>query len=180
VTTTVASTSYTSTSSTPVDYALMGDRAFKANRYDEALHDWQHALLDDPSNAGLVMLLGQAYFARGSFDGAAGAVQHGMQTIPQDQWGVVVPNYRELYSGNQAYTDQLRALERARTEKPDSPALRFLLGYHYGYLGYPQQAVRELEAAVKLNPEDKLASELRDLMQSKLSPADMPASVPSP
>jgi len=74
------------------------------------------------------------------------------------------------------FTDQLRALERARNDKPDSPALRFLLGYEYGYLGYPKQAVQELEQAVKLNPEDKLASQLRDLMQSKLSPAGTPAS----
>ncbi|HVC92302.1 MAG TPA: tetratricopeptide repeat protein [Pirellulales bacterium] len=176
-TTTVAATAYTGT--TAFDYALLGDRAFKANRYDEAIHNWQHALLDDPSNAGLVMLLGQAYFAKGSYDVAAGAVQHGMQMIPQDQWGVVVQNYRELYSHNQAYTDQLRALERARNEKPDSPALRFLLGYHYGYLGYPKQAVHELDLAVKLNPEDKLASQLRDLMQSKLSPAATPTSVPT-
>ncbi|HVC97470.1 MAG TPA: hypothetical protein VND64_27555, partial [Pirellulales bacterium] len=63
----------------------------------------------------------------------------------------------------------LRALEAART-KQDSPALRFLLGYHYAYLGFPQQAVRELDKALKLNPQDELARQLRDSMKAKLGP----------
>jgi tetratricopeptide (TPR) repeat protein len=169
--TTVSTIAPTSAQGAGIDYAALGDQAFKADRYDDAIHNWQHALLDDPQNAGLVMLLGQAYFARQNYDAAAGAVQQAMQMLPADKWGVVVENYPELYSGNQAYTDQLRALENARNQKPDSPALRFLLGYHYGYLGYPQQAVRELDHVVKLNPQDKTASQLRDLMRSRLSPA---------
>jgi tetratricopeptide (TPR) repeat protein len=168
---TISTFSPTGAPGTAIDYAALGDQAFKAGRYDDAIHYWQHALLNDPQNAGLVMLLGQAYFATQRFDVAAGAVQQGMQMLPSEKWGLVVQNYAELYSGNQAYTNQLRALERARSQKPDSPALRFLLGYHYGYLGYPQQAVQELDVVVKLNSHDTIAGQLRDLMRSKLSPS---------
>ena len=48
-----------------------------------------------------------------------------MQMLPEDQWGVVVSNYRELYPKVGNYTDQLRALEKQMKDKPDSAALRF-------------------------------------------------------
>jgi tetratricopeptide (TPR) repeat protein len=145
----------------------MGDEAFREGNYDDAIHEWQHSLVDDPQNGGLLLLLGQAFFAKGEFDQAAGAVQQGMQVLPQDKWGTVVQHYQELYPSNATYTNQLRALEAARNAKPDSPAIRFLLGYHYAYLGHPKQAVRELDKAVELNANDQLARQLRDLTQSK-------------
>ncbi|MBS0202780.1 MAG: hypothetical protein JSS49_07755 [Planctomycetes bacterium] len=52
--------------------------------------------------------------------------------------------------------------------KPADPALRFLLGYHYAYLGYPQQAVDRLNQVVAAAPQDELATQLRDEMQAKL------------
>jgi tetratricopeptide (TPR) repeat protein len=159
------------------DYATLGDLAFKQGRYDEAIQNWQHALVDDPQNAGLVMLMGQAFFAKGSYDEAAGAVQQGMQMLPQDKWGIVVQNYGDLYGNTQAFTDQLRALEAAVKQQPDSPALRFLLGYQYAFIGYPPHAVRELDQALKLNPQDQIASQLRDLMRGKLGPAAAPPQV---
>ena len=75
-----------------------------------------------------------------------------MMLLPQDQWGVVVKNYKELYTSNATYTAQLRALEKASNAKPDDPGMRFLLGFHYNYLGYPTQAARELEKVVQLCP----------------------------
>jgi hypothetical protein len=145
------------------DFATMGDQAFQEGRYDDAIHDWQHSLVDDPQNGGLLLLMGQAFFAKGDFDQAAGAVQQGMHVLPQDKWGAVVQHYQELYPDNGTFTSQLRALEAARSEKPDAPALRFLLGYEYAYLGYPKQAVRELDKATELNSNDQLARQLRDL-----------------
>jgi len=162
-----------------IGFASLGDQAFKEGNYDDAIHHWQHALVDDPHNGTLVMLLGQAYFAKGHYDEAAGAVQHGMQMLPQDKWGLVVEHFRELYASNQTYTNQLRALEAAR-KKDASPAIHFLLGYHYAYLGHPQQAVRELEKALKLHPQDHFAAQLRDLMQGKLTPAGRPAPAEQP
>ena len=58
-----------------------------------------------------------------------------MKDLPQEKWGSVVTNYTQLYGKTQDYTDQLRALEKARNEKPQDPAARFLLGDHYYYLG---------------------------------------------
>ena len=73
----------------------------------------------------------------------------------------------------------LRALETA-SEKSESPVLQFLLGYHYGYLGYPKEAVRELDKGLKLMPQDAIAQELRSVFNTQLAPATPAANPPLP
>ena len=152
-----------------VDFSALGETDFKSGNYSTAANDWRHAMLDDSKNPVLVLLYGQAQFANGKYDEAAGTVQYGLRQLSEDQWGVVVSHYAELYRGNQDYTDQLRALEAA-AKKPetDSPAVRFLLGYHYGYLGYPKDAIAELDKALASVPQDEIAARLRAIMVSKL------------
>jgi tetratricopeptide (TPR) repeat protein len=156
-------------------FAEKGEAAFKAADYNGAVYAWRHAVVDEPQNPVLVMMLGQGLFATGKFDEAAGAVQSAMQTMPKDKWGVVVTNYRDLYGSAQDYTNQLRALEKAVKDKPEDPAQRFLLGFHYAYLGYPQNAVDQLERGLKVAPQDEMAKQLRDEMRAKLpKPVDAP------
>jgi tetratricopeptide (TPR) repeat protein len=152
------------------DFAALGEQDFTAGRYGDAAKDWQHAILDDPQNGGLHLLLGQALFATGHYDEAAGATQVAMHLLPQDQWGTVVTSYRELYPPNRDYHAQLSALETA-IKGHDSPAARFLLGFQYGYLGHPKESVRQLDQALKLNPKDEMAQKLRGIMAAKLGDA---------
>lgn len=162
-----------------LDFAGQGEIDFKAGKYKEAVRDFRHALVDDPENGAYVMLLGQALFANGQYDEAAGATQQAAQMLPQDKWGTVVANYREIYTNIGDYTKQLRTLEKARDEKPDDPAMHFLLGWHYGYLGYPKQAVRELDKTLALAPKDEVAKKVRDAMAEKLPKSDLPADPPA-
>ena len=159
-------------------FAEKGENDFRARDYKAAVYDWKHAALDDPTNGVLVMMLSQAFFATGQFNEAAGAVQHGMQLLPKQEWGVVVKNYKELYGNVQDFTDQLRALEKAVKEKPNDPALRFLAGFQYAYLGYPKEAVDQLDKGLKLAPRDEMAKKLRDEMAAKL-PKAVEAPAPS-
>jgi tetratricopeptide (TPR) repeat protein len=151
-----------------IDYVTQGENNFRAGRYSDALNDFRHALIDEPSNAGAVMLLAQTLFQTGEFTPAAGATEMAMGVLPEDQWGAVVQNYKQLYGNYQDYTDQIKALERARDQNANDPALRFLLGFHFGYLGYPKQAVRELNQAVELEPRDPAARRLHDLFAQKI------------
>lgn len=153
------------------DFGAAGEAEFKAGNYEKAVKTWRHAVLDDPKNGVLVMMLGQGLFASGKFDEAAGATQQGMLLLKEEDWGVVVSNYRELYSKIGDYTTQLRALEKARKDKPEDPALRFLLGFHYAYLGFPNEAVKELDKAISLAPQDELAGRLKDVLDAKLKKA---------
>jgi hypothetical protein len=97
-----------------------------------------------------------------------------MQILPQDKWDVVVKNFRDLYGRGEDYTTQLRALEKSAREKPDEPALRFLLGYHYGFLGYPAEAVKQLEKCVNLAPQDEVARKTLRLFEDKLPKKNEP------
>jgi tetratricopeptide (TPR) repeat protein len=156
------------------EFASAGEAAFKAGDYQMAVKEWRHALVEAPNNGALVLLLAQGLFATGQYDEAAGAVQHAIQTLPQDKWGLVVANYTELYKSNTDFTNQLRALEAA-VEKQSTPANQFLLGYQYGYLGYSKQAVRELDKGLKLAPKDDIARKLRAVFAAKLPADQVPA-----
>lgn len=150
-----------------LNFAANGEAEFKSGNYDKAVKMWRHAVVDDPKNGVLVMMLAQGLFASGKFDEAAGATQQGMLLLKEEDWGVVVGNYRELYAKIGDYTTQLRALEKVRKEKPEEPALRFLLGFHYGYLGFPKEAAQELAKATSLAPQDELSSRLKDVLEGK-------------
>ncbi len=158
-----------------LDYAGQGESDFKQGKYKAAVQNWRHALVDDPRNGAIVLLLGQALFALGQYDEAAGATQAALAMLPEDKWGAVVTHYKELYPNIADYTTQLRALEKARDAKPEVPALHFLLGYHFGYLNYPKHAVRELDKVLAAVPQDKIAQKLRDEFAAKLSDDDKAA-----
>jgi len=161
-----------------LSFAEQGEAAFKAGDYQGAMQAWRHAILDDQKNPLLMMMLGQAFFATGNFQEAAGATQGAMDAMPKDQWGVVVAHAKELYGNMDDYTTQLRALETAIKNKPDDPAQRFLAGFHYGYLGYPQLAIDQLDRGIKNAPQDEAAKALREEMRAKLTGSTTPAAAP--
>jgi tetratricopeptide (TPR) repeat protein len=150
-----------STPASAAEFARRGEAAFRAGDYAKARYEWRHAAVDDPQNPRLLLLLSQALFASGHFDEAAGAAQAGMRQLPKEAWGGVIVRYGDLYGRPEDYTAQLRALEKAIQEKPKDPALRFLAGYHYAYLGFRKEAVDQLDRALKVSPRDELAKELR-------------------
>jgi tetratricopeptide (TPR) repeat protein len=152
-------------SSEPFDQ--QGEDAFRARDYMAANRAWQHAVVDDPSNGALAMKLALALFAVGEYQEAAGATQRVLMLLPQEKWGQVVSDHKKLYANPKDYLDQLRSLSKAAADKPNDPALRFLLGFHYGYSGRVADALRELDKLVQLEPKDRLGSKLRDLMAGK-------------
>jgi tetratricopeptide (TPR) repeat protein len=155
-------------------FDAQGEADFKAGNYQAAVQDWQHALVDTPHNGGAMLLLAQGLFASGQYQPAAGAVQLGMQMLPQDQWGNVVKHYTDLYPNIQDFTDQLRKLESARTASPNDPGTRFLLGYEYGYLGFPTQAITEFDKGIALRPQDRGAVTMRNLFAVQAGVAALP------
>ena len=157
------------------EFVERGERAFKEGDYEGAVYAWRHAIVDDPQDGLLAMMLGQALFATGRYAEAAGATQAAMRDLPKEQWGVVVIHYTRLYGTVRDYTDQLRALEKAMKAKRGDPALHFLTGFQYAYLGFVEQALDQLDQAVRLAPRDEMAIQLRDMMRAKVvKPAAIP------
>ena len=162
------------------EYAQIGESSFKARDYKSAVRAWRHAIVDDPDNGVLVLMMAQGMFATEQFNESAGATQFAMQSLPSEKWETVVKNYRELYGRVDDYTAQLRVLEKAAKEKTDDPGLRFLLGYHYGFLGFPKEAVVQLEKCVSLAPEDDMAQKLLNVFQDKLPKSEKKEVLPAP
>ena len=156
------------------EFAAAAEAAFQEGDYAKAARLWRHALVEDPDNGLLMLLMGQALFASGKYREAAGAVQAGLGALDQKSWGVVVSNWRELYGKPEDYTKQLRALEKAIEKAPNDPALRFLVGYHYGFLGYPKEAARELGYLKELAPQDRIGRKLYELMQARAEGKEPP------
>jgi hypothetical protein len=150
------------------DFAAIGESEFRAGNYQAAMMAFRHALVDQPNNAGLMLLIGQSLFQMGQWTEAAGATELAMGALPEDKWGTVVQNYTQLYGNIEEYTRQLKELENAVKQEPNNPALRFLIGYHFGYLNYPQQATRELNKAVELESRDPAARRLHDIFAAKI------------
>ena len=63
-------------------------------------------------------------------------------------------------------------------ENPKDPAQRFLLAYHYAYLGYPQPAVAQLDKVVELEPRDEIAAQLRNVVALNLPAPGAPVITP--
>jgi hypothetical protein len=157
------------------EFAEKGEAAFKSGNYQGAVYAWRHAVVDDPQNGLMTMMLGQALFATGKYEEAAGATQAAMHHLPKEQWGIVVSHYTELYGKTHDYTEQLRALEKAMKSKSDDPALRFLTGFQYAQLGFTEQAIDQLNHAIKLAPRDEMAKQLRDSLRAKIT---KPSAIP--
>jgi len=153
---------------TAEEFAQIGEAAFKGRDYKGALRAWRHSLVDDPENGVLMLMLSQALFATEKFSESAGAIQVAMQILPQEKWDVVVKNFRDLYGKGDDYTAQIRALERAARRKPDDAGMRFLLGYHYGFLGYPIEAVKQLQKCLSVAPQDEVAKKLLRIFEERL------------
>jgi tetratricopeptide (TPR) repeat protein len=168
----------TTTKGSPDDMVMNGESAFRCGNYLGAIEDWKQALAAGERNPVLVMLLGQAYFAEGNYREAAVTTQAAMHTLPQDRWGVVVSNRRELYSNPRSYIIQLQQLENSVNDHPNDAAQRFLLAYHYAYLGYPQSAVAQLDQVVELEPRDEMAAQLRNALAPDLPDSGAPVITP--
>jgi len=142
-----------------LEFQNRAEQAFRAGRYDEAVRLANHAAVEMPRNGKLFLFMSQALFAVGDYGAASAAAHQGLGLSPEKAWGSVVSDFRQYYSGDD-YTAQLRRLEKFVSENKDAAFARFLLGYHYGFLGYEKEARAELEAAIELEERDQLAGHL--------------------
>jgi tetratricopeptide (TPR) repeat protein len=102
-------------------------------------------------------LMSLALFADGDYRGAAAQAHAALTLGPVTTWSTLRGYYGDDVD---AYTTQLRALEKYCGDKPTAPEGRFLLAYQYLMTGYTKQAVKQLTEVVKLAPTDKLSAEL--------------------
>lgn len=134
--------------------------AFKANDFDTALALINRAVKENPSDGVLHEFRALTQFAMKDYNGAAATIHSVLAVGPGWDWATMA----SLYADVDNYTMQLRSLERHTKDHADEAAPKFLLGYHYMTTGHPQAAAREFANVVKLEPKDRVAKEMLDLV----------------
>jgi tetratricopeptide (TPR) repeat protein len=164
------------------NYQRAAESAFRSHHYDDAIEWAKRAAKEMPRDGRLFLLLSQAHFAVGEYRDAAGAARLGMSLLPAEDWGFVVENFRSYYHDSD-YVAQVRRLRQFIAENPSHADARFLLGYHWLFLGHSEAAkreayfaaaFRELSQALELNPSDESANRLLEMVggaQPDLSPS---------
>jgi tetratricopeptide (TPR) repeat protein len=137
--------------------------AFRSADYSSALKHLESALGGIAANRDLGQLESLIHFAKNDYQLAADAAYRALADGPGWQWDVL----RDFYDDQEDYTSQLRALEQATLDAPDSAANHFLLAYHYTMLGHYASAERHLTQAGKMLPQDTVVEELLELVRAK-------------
>lgn len=155
-------------------YFQRAETAFRAANYPQAARLARHATVEKPRNGRVFLFLSQALFALGDYPESAQAARQGMALLDASDWGWFVQNFRRYYR-NSDYVGQVRQLEEFAAENPGSVDAHFLLGYHYGYLGYRAEAREHLAKARALDPAGHMRAELLAHFGGESSPAPRPA-----
>jgi tetratricopeptide (TPR) repeat protein len=136
--------------------------AFKAGNFPEAQQQIDAALKQLPNDAALHEFRGLVQFAQGKYQDAAATVYAVLSVGPGWDWTTLSSMYDDIAT----YTQQLRALESYRKGHPQSPDAAFLLAYHYLTGGHADAAIKQLDAVVKLLPDDPLAPQMLKLLKA--------------
>ncbi len=161
-------------------YQIEAEQAFRQQRYDQALRLARHTSVEDGDN-GFVFLFGsQAAFAVAQYQSAYAALESAIDMLDQNQWGFVVKNYHRLYTGDD-YVSQMEALVQYADANPNVSYPLTLRGYHYAFLGYPDDARKHFKKALELNANDEVARKLLAGLGEELpAPAPVPTDKTQP
>jgi hypothetical protein len=140
-----------------MDFGARAEALLREGKHADAVKALRHAVLDDPRNGRLLATTGQALFATGSYDEAAGAIQQSLAATPEADWSATAKATAPFGQTADATTAFKKALEKG----PNQPELRFLAGYQAYAAGQYAAAVTELDALLKIAPQDEVAKKLR-------------------
>jgi tetratricopeptide (TPR) repeat protein len=145
---------------------------FKRGDYQIALAETNKAVALLPNDSLMHEFRGLCLFAMKDYQQSAAAVYAVLAIGP----GWDFATLQGLYSNQNLYNDQLRALENFRSANPEAPNAHFLLAYHYMLAGRNDQASAELRTVVKLEPKDQLSAQiLKGLTTQPEDPQAAPA-----
>lgn len=130
--------------------------AFKKGDYDQALDLVNQAIQKTPTDSVCHEFRGLVLFARRDYQQAAATVHSVLAIGPGWDWTTL----SSLYPSNDVYSQQLKSLEGFVLDHPRDGAAHFLLAYHYLTCGHVDSAVTQLQAVIRLVPQDKVAADL--------------------
>jgi serine/threonine protein kinase/cytochrome c-type biogenesis protein CcmH/NrfG len=132
---------------------------YSQKRNEEAIRYARMALERKPDCEGAYWTLGQAYFVADRFEEITAIADRAIE-MAGDDYNVYIPlmlTFDRLGQAERAHSVRersVRALEQQLEQVPEDVRARILLAVNHAALGSPSQAVRELEQAVALRPND--------------------------
>ncbi|MBS0260396.1 MAG: tetratricopeptide repeat protein [Planctomycetes bacterium] len=135
--------------------------AFKQGDYAKASSEINLAIKALPKDAALHEFRALVFFATKDYKQAAATLYAVLSAGPGWDWTTL----SGMYASVGTYTDQLRALEDFVKANPGASEGHFVLGYHYLTCGHPDNARRQFEEVLKLQPGDQLATQLVQLLK---------------
>jgi non-specific serine/threonine protein kinase len=132
---------------------------YSQRKHPEAIELAHKAIALKPDCEGVYNVLGRAYFASGRFQEAADLIEKAIDANGDD-YNVYIPFTNALerlgrFSELRRYREmEILILERQLEIVPEDVRARSLLAADYAYAGRPDDAVRHLEMAVALRPND--------------------------
>jgi hypothetical protein len=149
--------------------------AFAQGDYRTALSRVDQAIAKQPNDPVVHQFRSLVCFALKRYDEAAAAAYAVLSVGPGWDWTTLCSFYPDVA----VYTEQLRALEQYIVAHPNAADARFLVAYQYLTCGYTDAAIRQLKAAVELNPKDQLSAQLLASLSKPEGAAPPAPSVPS-
>jgi predicted Zn-dependent protease len=135
---------------------------FKKGDYAQAEATVEKAIGIVPDDPVMHEFRALTLFAQGKYRDAAATLYAVLSRGPGWDWETM----RSLYGDPQAYTNQLRALEKYARDNPTDSASRFVLAYHYLVTRQTDAAVRMLEDVVRLTPDNQLAADMAKALKA--------------
>jgi len=158
------------------DFDLARD-AFQSGDYESALKQVDLAIRKMPNDAAIHEFRSLVLFALGRFDESAATLYPVLSVGPGWDWTTMIG----LFSGIEAYTTHLRALEAFAKANPTNASAPFLLAYHYLTGGNREASASQLRRVVEMKPDDKLSAYLLELLTGPTKAADAaPVEAPEP
>jgi hypothetical protein len=134
-----------------------GARAsFKQGDYDKALEQVGAAIENQPNVASLHEFKALCYFAQRKYKEAAPVLYAVISAGP----GWDMDTIKSFFPNQDAYLKQLDALKSFVEQQPDQAYGHFVLAYHYLTRGSTMLAKKQLQEAVRIQPDDKLSAAL--------------------
>jgi tetratricopeptide (TPR) repeat protein len=130
--------------------------SFKQGNYDKALEQVGAAIENQPNVASLHEFKALCYFAQRRYKEAAPVLYAVVSSGP----GWDMDTIKSFYPNQDTYVKQLDALKSFVEQQPDLGYGHFVLAYHYLTRGSTMLAKKQLQEAVRIQPDDKLSTAL--------------------
>ena len=128
-------------------------------KYDDAIHYARKALERKPDCEGAYLVLGRACFESDRWQEAADIAERAIE-VCADDYNIFIPFIMAMEAlGRIEDARALRkramdAMEQQLDKVPEDVRARILLAGMHGYFGHEENAIRELQKAVTLRPDD--------------------------